>query len=122
MHIFFTAGVPKEVARTYMGIGAVGHWPSRPDEALAWGVLGIEAAEAILWRDLLGLRPSEAAPLVKQGLSFEETVVSWRRAGIPFEEVGEWIGAGLSPEEAATQRAKGITLERAATLRALRER
>jgi hypothetical protein len=89
------------------------------DEAIAWASHGIEAADALSWKEL-GLTPVEAARQQAQGASAMQTAKAWWRAGIPVDEVADWIGAGLTPEEAVAQRAKGVTGERAAVLRSLR--
>jgi hypothetical protein len=90
------------------------------DEAIAWAVHGIEAGEALAWKEL-GLTPVEAERQRAHGMNAMQTAKAWWRAGIPFDEVADWIGAGLTPTEAAAQRARGITVERAAVLRSLRK-
>jgi hypothetical protein len=111
---FLDAGVDPRVIHSYMSR----QWTD--DEAVGWARQGIDAAEARIWM-ILGLEPSEAARLERQGLSVAETLRQWWRTGIPIEEVGHWIGAGLKPDEAVDQRARGVTAEQAATLRALRD-
>lgn len=90
------------------------------DEAIAWAVHGIEASDALAWKEL-GLTPVEAARQQSNGATAMQTAKAWWRAGIPFDEVADWIGAGLTPQEAADQRANGVTAERAAVLRSLRK-
>ena len=90
------------------------------DEAMGWALHGIEASEALAWKEL-GLTPVEAERQQSQGMNAMQTVKAWWQAGIPFDEVADWIGAGLTPSEAAQQRAKGVTAERAAVLRSLRQ-
>jgi len=90
------------------------------DEAVAWAVHGIEASEALAWKEL-GLTPVEAERQQSNGATAMQTARAWWQAGIPFEEVADWIGAGLTPQEAAEQRANGVTVERAAVLRSLRK-
>jgi hypothetical protein len=90
------------------------------DEAIAWATHGIDASDALAWKEL-GLTPVEAERQQAQGLGAMQTAKAWWRAGIPVDEVADWIGAGLTPEEAAGQRAKGVTGERAAVLRSLRK-
>ena len=90
------------------------------DEAIAWAVHGIEASEALAWKEL-GLTPVEAERQQSTGANAMQTAKAWWKTGIPFDEVADWIGAGLTPQEAAEQRAKGITVERAAVLRSLRK-
>jgi hypothetical protein len=89
------------------------------DEAIAWATHGIEAGDALAWKEL-GLTPVEAERCGGRDVSPMRTAKAWWQAGIPFEEVADWIGAGFSPEEAARQRAKGVSAERAAVLRSLR--
>jgi hypothetical protein len=112
--MFVEAGVPPQMLHSYLAR----QWFD--DEAVAWAKEGIDGAEASVWK-ALGLRPSEAGRLVRQGATLADTVRDWWRAGIPIGEVADWIGAGLTPKEAAGQRAKGITAEHAAALRALRD-
>jgi hypothetical protein len=90
------------------------------DEAIAWALHGIEAGEALAWKEL-GLTPAEAAQQQAKGMDVMRTIKAWWQAGIPFAEVADWIGAGLNPSEAAEQRAKGVSAERAAVLRSLRQ-
>jgi hypothetical protein len=90
------------------------------DEAIAWASHGIEAADALAWKEL-GLTPVEAERQEAEGNTAMQTAKAWWRAGIPVDEVADWIGAGLTPEEATEQRAKGVTGERAAVLRSLRK-
>ena len=90
------------------------------DEALAWATHGIEASEAIAWKEL-GLTPPEAERQQARGATAMQTAKAWWQAGIPVEEVADWIGAGLTPEEASEQRANGVTVEQAAVLRSLRK-
>ena len=90
------------------------------EEALAWALHGIEASEALTWKEL-GLTPVEAEQQQSKGMNAIQTLKAWWQAGIPFDEVADWIGAGLSPSEAAQQRANGVTAERAAVLRSLRQ-
>jgi hypothetical protein len=94
------------------------HWFD--DEAIAWASHGIEAGDALAWKEL-GLTPIEAERQQDQGNNAMQTAKAWWRAGIPVDEVADWIGAGLTPEEAAEQRAKGVTGERVAVLRSLRK-
>ena len=89
------------------------------DEAIAWAKHGIDASDALAWKEL-GLTPVEAERHQQQGMSAMQTAKAWWRAGIPVDEVADWIGAGLTPEEAAEQRANGVTVDRAAVLRSLR--
>ncbi|MBV8990903.1 MAG: hypothetical protein JO372_20310 [Solirubrobacterales bacterium] len=103
-----------QVAQTYMQR----QWFD--DEAIAWAMHGIEAGEALAWKEL-GLTPVEAERQQSQGMNAIQTVKAWWKAGIPFDEVAEWIGAGLSPSEAARQRANGVSAERAAVLRSLQQ-
>ncbi|MBV9192923.1 MAG: hypothetical protein JO168_02180 [Solirubrobacterales bacterium] len=102
-----------QVANTYMQR----QWFD--DEAIAWALHGIEASEAMAWKEL-GLTPVEAERQQSNGMNAMQTVKAWWKAGIPFDEVADWIGAGLTPAEAAAQRANGVTAERAAVLRSLR--
>lgn len=88
------------------------------DEAIAWAIHGIEAGEALVWKEL-GITPVEAERQQAQGMGAMQAVKAWWQAGIPFGEVADWIGAGLTPSEAAKQRASGVTAERAAVLRSL---
>ena len=111
---FRDAGVRPEILHTYL----MTHWLD--DTALAWAREGIAAQDAKLWR-LLDLSPAESGRLARQGLTPDQLIRDWWRAGIPYEEVAAWLGAGLTAAEAAAQRAQGITAEQAATLRALRE-
>jgi hypothetical protein len=90
------------------------------DEAIAWAVHGIDASEAVAWKEL-GLTPVEAERQQTQGMNAMQTAKAWWKAGIPFDEVADWMGAGLTPDEAAEQRANGVTAERAAVLRSLRK-
>ncbi len=90
------------------------------DEAIAWAAHGIEASEALAWKEL-GLTPPEAERQQATGANAMQTAKAWWQAGIPFDEVADWIGAGLTPQEAAEQRASGVTVERAAVLRSLRK-
>ncbi len=90
------------------------------DEAAEWACAGIEAADAIAWKEL-GLSSSEAAKLARAEQSPMRTVRMWCEAGIPFDEIPVWLGAGLTPSEAAAQREKGIAADRAEVLRALRD-
>lgn len=94
------------------------HWFD--DEAIAWAVHGIEASDALAWKEL-GLTPVEAERQQAQGMNAMQTAKAWWQAGIPFDEVADWIGAGLTPKEAAEQRSRGITVDRAAVLRSLRK-
>jgi hypothetical protein len=89
------------------------------DEAIAWAIHGIDAGDAIAWREL-GLTPIEAQRQQAQGASAMQTAKAWWKAGIPVDEVADWIGAGLTPEEACEQRSNGVTVEQAAVLRSLR--
>jgi hypothetical protein len=107
-------GAGGRVVHSYM----TRHWFD--DEAIAWASHGIDAADALAWKEL-GLTPVEAARQEAQGSGAMRTAKAWWRAGIPVEEVADWIGAGLTPEEAVEQRAKGVTGERAAVLRSLRK-
>jgi len=90
------------------------------DEAIAWASHGIDAGDAMAWKEL-GLSPVEAGRQQALGQSAMATAKAWWAAGIPVEEVADWIGAGLTPAEAAAQRAQGVTVERAAVLRSLRK-
>lgn len=90
------------------------------DEAIAWATHGIEAADALAWKEL-GLTPVEAERQQSQGLSAIQTAKAWWKANIPFDEVADWLGAGLTPQEAAEQRANGVTADQAAVLRSLRK-
>jgi hypothetical protein len=90
------------------------------DEAIAWAAHGIEATEALAWKEL-GLTPPEAERQQATGTTAMQTAKAWWQAGIPFDEVADWIGAGLTPQEAAEQRASGVSVERAAVLRSLRK-
>jgi hypothetical protein len=90
------------------------------DEAVAWAAHGIDATEALAWKEL-GLTPPEAERQPATGATAMQTAKAWWQAGIPFDEVADWIGAGLTPQEAAEQRASGVTVERAAVLRSLRK-
>ena len=90
------------------------------DEAIAWATHGIDAGDAVAWKEL-GLTPLEAERQQAQGLSAIQTAKAWWKANIPFDEVADWLGAGLTPEEAAEQRASGVTAEQAAVLRSLRK-
>jgi hypothetical protein len=90
------------------------------DEAIAWAIHGVDASEAIAWKEL-GLTPVEAHRQQEQGNSAMQTAKAWWKAGIPVEEVADWIGAGLTPGEACQQRASGVTVEQAAVLRSLRK-
>lgn len=91
------------------------------DEAIAWATHGIDAVDALAWKEL-GLTPVEAERHQANGMSAMQVAKAWWQAGIPLEEFADWIGAGLTPEEAAEQRAKGVSVERAAVLRSLRKR
>ena len=110
---FRQAGVDPRTMHGYLQRGWV------DDEAVEWARHGIEAQDAYTWFDL-GLKATEAGPLVLEGRTPGDVVREWWDAGIPFEEAAEWIGAGLSAAEAVDQRARGITVEHAASLRALR--
>jgi hypothetical protein len=88
-------------------------------EAREWAAADIGASAALMWREL-GLQPSEAAELVREGFAPEDVRAQWLGSGIPASEVAEWIGAGLTAEEARVQRAKGITASEAAVMRRLR--
>ena len=88
-------------------------------EAREWAAADIGAGAALLWREL-GLRPSEAADLQREGFVPEEVSARWRGSGIPADEVANWIGAGLTPEEALAQRGQGVTAQDAAVMRRLR--
>lgn len=114
MHRFLEAVGHRDrrVAHTYL------HSQWLDDEAIAWASHGIEATEALAWKEL-GLTPVEAARQ-EQGQSAMQTAKAWWQAGVPVEEVADWIGAGLTPKEAAEQRASGVTVEQAAVLRSLR--
>ena len=90
------------------------------DEAIAWALHGIEAPDALAWKEL-GLSPVEAAHQQANGMDPMKTAKAWWQAGIPFDEAADWIGAGLTPQEAAEQRANGVSAERAAVLRSLRK-
>jgi hypothetical protein len=90
------------------------------DEAIAWATHGIDAADALAWKEL-GLTPVEAGRHQTEGISAMQVAKAWWQSGIPFDEVADWIGAGLTPKEAAEQRAKGVSAERAAVLRSLRK-
>lgn len=101
---------------------AHGYWARQwiDDEAIAWAMHGIDAADALAWKEL-GLTPIEAERQQQQGNTAMQTAKAWWQAGIPVEEVADWIGAGLTPDEAACQRRKGVTVEQAAVLRSLRK-
>ncbi len=88
-------------------------------EARHWATADIDAGAALLWREL-GLRPSEAAELQREGFVPEEVSSRWCGSGIPAEEIADWIGAGLTPQEAVAQKAQGVTAEDAAVMRRLR--
>lgn len=88
-------------------------------EARRWAAADIQVDAALLWREL-GLLPSEAAELQREGFVPEEVNSRWRGSGMPAEEMADWIGAGLTPEEALSQRAQGVTAEDAAVMRRLR--
>jgi hypothetical protein len=88
-------------------------------EARQWAAADIGADAALMWREL-GLQPSEAADLQREGFVPEQVSARWRSAGIPAEEIAEWIGAGLTPEEARAQRALGVTAQDAGVMRRLR--
>jgi hypothetical protein len=88
-------------------------------EAREWATADIGADAALLWHEL-GLRPSEAAELQKEGFVPEEVSSRWRGSGIPADEIADWIGAGLTPQEAVAQRAQGVTAQDAAVMRRLR--
>ncbi len=88
-------------------------------EAREWATADVAADAALLWHQL-GLRPSEAVELQREGFVPEEVSALWRGSGIPVEEIADWIGAGLSPEEAVAQRSQGATVEDAAVMRRLR--
>jgi hypothetical protein len=111
---FVEVGVPPQTLHGHVARGGL------DEEAAAWAKAGIDGAEAPVWK-ALGLLPSEAGRLDRNGVTLADTVRDWWRAGIPIGEVADWIGAGLTPEEAAGQRTKGITAEHAAALRALRD-
>jgi hypothetical protein len=103
---FVEAGVPPQILHSYMAR----QWFD--DEAVAWAKEGIDGAEAPVWK-ALGLRPDEAARLVRKGVTLAGTVRDWWRAGIPIGEVAGWIGAGLTPEEALRQRSgRGVATSR----------
>jgi hypothetical protein len=88
-------------------------------EARQWAAADIGADAALTWREL-GLQPSEAADLQREGFAPEHVRAQWHGSGIPAAEVAEWIGAGLTAEEARAQRAQGITAQEAAVMRRLR--
>ena len=111
---FVEAGVPPQMLHSYMTRRG------SDEEAATWAKVGIDGAEAPVWK-ALGIRPNEAGRLDRKGVTLADTVRDWWEAGIPIDEVADWIGAGLTPKEAAGQRAKGITAEHAAALRALRD-
>jgi hypothetical protein len=88
-------------------------------DAREWATADIAADAALLWHEL-GLRPTEAVELQREGFVPEEVSALWRGSGIPVEEIADWIGAGLTPQEALAQRAQGVTGEDAAVMRRLR--
>jgi hypothetical protein len=90
------------------------------DEAVALARAGIDAGEALLWKEF-GVAPAEAARLAKAGREPASELRSWWEAGIPPDEVAAWLGAGLTAEEAAEQRTRGVSAEAAAVMRALRD-
>jgi hypothetical protein len=114
MQAFHQSGVDSRVMHGYMQR----QWFD--EDAKAWALQGIEAADAYTWHEL-GLTPVEAGRLAMQGRTPGEVIGEWWGAGVPFDEVAEWIGAGLSSAEALEQRSRGITADHAAALRALRQ-
>jgi hypothetical protein len=88
-------------------------------EARRWADAQIGAGAALAWREL-GLDPSEAADLQREGFVPEAVSRLWRDCGIPGDEIANWIGAGLTPDEAVAQRAQGVTAQDAAVMRRLR--
>lgn len=73
-------------------------------EAITWAAQGIEASDALAWKEL-GLSPTEAGRQEVCGMNAIRTAKAWWQAGIPFAEFAECIRSGLTPNEAAVQRA-----------------
>jgi hypothetical protein len=89
------------------------------EEAVAWATAGIDAGDALLWKEF-GVAPAEAARIRQADRTAPAELRAWWEAGIPPDEVGAWLGAGLTPAEAAAERARGVSADRAAVMRALR--
>lgn len=115
VHRWREAGVAGPVLSSYL----LRQWLD--DAALEWARQGVDAADAMGWREL-GLTAAEGGELARSGRRPVAELREWWRVGIPFEEVADWLGAGLGPDEAAGHRANGVTVEQASRLRDQRRR